>query len=78
MGERVQLRSPIDIHRLGRAFVVDASRAAEGLLTDKELQEKYELSPIDWERRIPRAFGGEADPADALPAFEHGVVTKAD
>jgi hypothetical protein len=78
MGERVQLRSPIDIHRLGRAFVVDASRAAEGLLTDKELQEKYELSPIDWERRIPRAFGGEADPADALPVVEHGIVTKAD
>ena len=24
------------------------------------------------------AFGGEADPADALPAFQHGIVAKAD
>jgi hypothetical protein len=33
---------------LGHAFVVDATRAAEGLITDKELTEKYELSPADW------------------------------
>ena len=32
----------------GHAFVVDATRAAEGLLTDKELQEIYELTPADW------------------------------
>jgi hypothetical protein len=33
----------------GREFTVDAVRAAEGLLTDQELQEKYELSAADWE-----------------------------
>jgi hypothetical protein len=32
-------------------------------------------------RRKPagrQALLGEADPADALPAFEHGIVTNAD
>ena len=33
---------------LGHAFVVDATRAAEGLITDKELSEKYELTTADW------------------------------
>jgi hypothetical protein len=50
VGEIVRLRStPIDLNSdIGHAFVVDATRAAEGLLTDKELAEKYELSPKDW------------------------------
>jgi hypothetical protein len=43
-------KTPIDIHTdAGHAFVVDATRAGEGLITDKELQEKYELSPADWQ-----------------------------
>jgi hypothetical protein len=38
MGDIVKLRSPIDLDTdLGHAFVVDATRAAEGLITDKEL-----------------------------------------
>jgi len=49
MGDIVQLHSPIDLSTdAGHAFVIDATRAAEGLLTDKELQEIYELSPADW------------------------------
>ena len=41
MGDIVQLRSPIDLTSdLGHAFVVDATRAAEGLLTD-------EYAPVD-------------------------------
>jgi hypothetical protein len=32
----------------GREFVVDAVRAAEGLLSDDDLKNKYELSPGDW------------------------------
>jgi hypothetical protein len=49
MGDIVQLRSPIDLTSdLGHAFVVDAARAAEGLLTDAELQEAYKLTPADW------------------------------
>jgi hypothetical protein len=54
MSDIVQLRSPIDLSTdLGRAFIVDATRAGEGLLTDEELQEKYELSDKDF-RRISR------------------------
>ena len=51
MGQIIKLHSsPIDINTdVGRAFVVDATRAGEGLITDKELQEKYELSPADWQ-----------------------------
>jgi hypothetical protein len=49
MGEIINLRSPIDLNSdAGHAFVVDATRAAEGLITDRELAEKYELSPADW------------------------------
>ena len=51
MGDIISLsKTPIDINTdVGRAFVVDATRAGEGLITDKELQEKYELSPADWQ-----------------------------
>jgi hypothetical protein len=34
---------------IGQEFVVDCTRAGEGLLTDDELKEKYELSSADWE-----------------------------
>ena len=67
MGDIVQLRSPIDTNTdLGRAFVVDATRAGEGLLTDQELQEKYELSPADWlaitkDKAIGRAVRSESE-----------------
>jgi hypothetical protein len=51
MGEVVLLsKTPIDLNSdAGHAFIVDATRAAEGLITDKELAEKYELSPADWQ-----------------------------
>ena len=67
MGDVIHLHSPIDINSdLGRAFVVDATRAGEGLLTDKELQEKYELSPVDWQnitkdKALGRAIRDERD-----------------
>jgi hypothetical protein len=50
MGDVVILRStPIDLlSDVGRQFVTDATRAAEGLITDKELAEKYELDPPAW------------------------------
>ena len=48
MGDIIQLRSPIDLGSdRGRAFIVDATRAGEGLLSDADLQEIYELSPED-------------------------------
>ena len=51
MGDVVILRSsPIDLNTdTGHQFVIDCTRAGEGLITDKELQEKYELSPADWQ-----------------------------
>jgi hypothetical protein len=50
MGDIITLRhAPIDLlSDTGRQFVVDCTRAAEGLITDAELQRKYELSPPDW------------------------------
>jgi hypothetical protein len=50
VGDVITLRSvPIDIlGDVGRQFVVDCTRAAEGLISDRDLQAKYELSPLDW------------------------------
>lgn len=50
MGDIVNLRSmPIDLNSdVGHAFIQDATRAGEGLISDEELREKYELSPADW------------------------------
>jgi hypothetical protein len=42
-GVEVELTSPT-----GHKFVVDAVRAAEGLISDRELAEIYEISPEDW------------------------------
>jgi hypothetical protein len=55
MGEIVSLnKAPFDLATdAGHAFVVDATRAGEGLITDQELKEKYELTPADW-RNITR------------------------
>jgi hypothetical protein len=51
VGDVIVLRStPIDLNSdVGRQFTADACRAGEGLITDKELAEKYELSPADWQ-----------------------------
>jgi hypothetical protein len=50
MGDVVILHStPIDLtSAAGHQFVVDCVRAAEGLLSDNDLQSKYELSPANW------------------------------
>ena len=67
MNDIVQLRSPIDFNSdLGRAFVADATRAGEGLLTDDELREKYNLSSADWaavtkDQALGRAIRDERD-----------------
>jgi len=51
MGKIVKLRNvPIDLNSdVGHAFVVDCTRAGEGVTSDKELAEKYELSPADFQ-----------------------------
>ena len=68
MGDIVNLHSsPIDLDTdTGHQFVVDCTRAGEGLLSDKELQEKYELSPVDWrnitkDRALERAIRAERE-----------------
>jgi shikimate kinase len=67
MGDIVQLRSPIDLDtELGRAFIVDATRAGEGLISDKELQEKYEISDAEFrliakDKAIGRAIRSESE-----------------
>ena len=50
MGDVINLRSsPIDLNSdRGHQFIVDCTRAAEGLISDQELQQRYELSPVDW------------------------------
>jgi len=35
---------------VGQAFVVDCARNTEGLLSDREIKVKYELSEDDWQR----------------------------
>jgi len=50
MGDIINLRNlPIDLNSdVGHKFITDCVRAGEGLITDRELKEKYELSPLDW------------------------------
>ena len=68
MGDVVILHSiPIDLNStIGHQFVVDCTRAAEGLITDNDLQSKYELSPVDWrnitkDTAVMRAFQAERE-----------------
>jgi hypothetical protein len=42
-GIEVELTSSI-----GQQFVIDCTRAAEGLISDRELVELYEITPVDW------------------------------
>jgi hypothetical protein len=51
MGDVIVLRNtPVDITSdVGRQFITDATRAGEGLISDRELAEKFELSPADWQ-----------------------------
>jgi hypothetical protein len=53
MGDVVDLQGrnfPIDLNTdVGHQWVADCCRAGEGLITDRELAEKYELSPADWQ-----------------------------
>jgi hypothetical protein len=60
-GVAVELDSDV-----GRQFVVDCVRAAEGLISDKELVEIYEISPADWQNiakdmALARAIRAERD-----------------
>src|SRR5262245_59857367 len=51
MGDILNLRGfpiPLDTP-LGQSFVIDVARASEGLMSDDEIQSKYELTPEAWQ-----------------------------
>jgi hypothetical protein len=63
MSEAITLHGgvPVDLNTdTGHAFIADATRAAEGLISDRELAEKYELSPADWQAIVKDAAIGRA------------------
>jgi hypothetical protein len=78
MGEIINLRStPIDLNSdLGHAFVVDATRAAEGLIGDAELAQKYELSPADWQALIKDKALGQKIRAERERRVRSGQAAK--
>jgi hypothetical protein len=78
MGGVVILRGvPVDLSsELGHAFVVDAVRAAEALLTDQELAEKYELSPADWQAITKNSALGHAVRAERERRVRDGSAVR--
>jgi hypothetical protein len=79
MGNVVDLhgQSRIDLNSdLGHAFVVDATRAGEGLITDKELAEIYELSPADWQSIIKDVAFGQAIRAEGARRVRNGAAAR--
>ena len=77
MGDVIQLRSPIDLNSdLGHAFVVDATRAGEGLISDKELQEIYDLSPADWQNIVKDTALGRAIRAERDRRVRAGIAAR--
>src|SRR5262249_19699362 len=61
---------------VGHQFVVDATRAAEGLISDRELAEKYELSPKDWQDIIKNKKLGHAIRAERERRVRSGLAVR--
>jgi hypothetical protein len=78
MGDVVVLRGiPVDLaSEVGHAFVVDAVRAAEGLRTDQELTEIYELSPADWQDITKNVALGRAVRAERERRVKDGTAVR--
>src|SRR5262249_48488448 len=78
MGEIVNLRStPIDLNSdLVQQFVTDCTPAAECILTDKELAEKYELSLKDWQDIIKSKALGHAIRAERDRRVRSGTAVR--
>ena len=70
-GTQVELNSNV-----GRQFVVDCTRAAEGLITDKELVEIYEISPADWQNIAKDAALGRAIRAERDRRVLNGTAAR--
>jgi hypothetical protein len=60
----------------GQEFVVDCVRAAEGLITDKELAEIYEISPVDWGNIAKNAALGHAIRAERDRRVRNGTAAR--
>jgi hypothetical protein len=67
MSDVILRGTPVSLESdVGLQFVTDCTRAAEGLYDDKELTEKYELSPLDWtnlvkDKELERAIRRERE-----------------
>jgi len=70
-GVEIELNSDI-----GRQFVVDCTRAGEGLITDKELAEIYEISPADWQNIAKDAALGRAIRAERDRRVRNGSAAR--
>ena len=60
----------------GHLFVVDCVRAAEGLITDKELVEIYEITPADWQNIAKDVALGRAIRAERDRRVRNGVAAR--
>ena len=68
---------PIDLlSDTGHAFVVDCTRAGEGIITDKELTEKYDLSPADWQNITKDVALGRAVRAERERRMLNGTAAR--
>jgi hypothetical protein len=78
MDDIVNLRSiPIELNNdVGHQFVTDCTRAAEGLITDRELAEKYELSPADWQSITKDVALGRAIRAERERRVHNGTAAR--
>ena len=78
MGEVITLRkSPINIDSdVGHQFVTDCTRAAEGLMTDRELADKYELSSTDWEHITKSTALGHAVRSERERRVKDGTAVR--
>src|SRR5262249_31129480 len=60
----------------GFEFVIDATRAAEGLLDDRELAEKYELTPEDLQNLANNKALGRAIRNERERRVRNGVAAR--
>lgn len=61
---------------VGQAFIADCVRSAEGLITDKELAEIYEISPPEWQAIAKNAALGRAIRAERDRRVRSGVAAR--
>src|SRR5262245_28349213 len=78
MSNVVVLRGiPTDLtSAIGHQFVVDCVRAGEGLLSDQELVEKYEIPPDDWKEIIENTALIRAIRAESERRVRNGTAAR--